>query len=86
MRRTSVLPDGQNLGEGGIHFRRAWKWNGVPAGWHIRWGDKKKMRSLGSVQIPTDTCPQASVSERNRREAAALGAEMAFLAVLKLDE
>ena len=49
-------------------------------------GQKKKMRSLGSVQIPTDTCPQASVSERNRREAAALGAEMAFLAVLKLDE
>ena len=44
------------------------------------------MRSLGSVQIPTDTCPQASVSERNRRKAAALGAEMAFLAVLKLDE
>ena len=44
------------------------------------------MRSLGSVQIPTDTCPQAGVSERNRRKAAALGAEMAFLAVLKLDE
>lgn len=47
---------------------------------------KKRMRSLGSVQMPTDTCPQASVSERNRRFAAALGAEMAFLAVLKLDE
>ena len=58
---------------------------GVPPGWNIRWG-KKKMRSLGSVQIPTDTCPQASVSERNRRKAAALSAKMAFLAVLKLDE
>ncbi len=59
--------------------------NRVPTGWNIRWG-KKKMRSLGSVQIPTDTCPQASVSERNRRKAAALSAKMAFLAVLKLDE
>ena len=59
--------------------------NGVPTGCSIRWG-KKKMRSLGSVQIPTDTCPQASVSERNRRKAAALSAKMAFLAVLKLDE
>nr|WP_325246121.1 hypothetical protein [uncultured Oscillibacter sp.] len=26
---------------------------GVPTGWTIRWG-KKKMRSLGSVQIPTE--------------------------------
>ncbi len=27
--------------------------NGVPTGCSIRWG-KKKMRSLGSVQIPTE--------------------------------
>ena len=75
----------ENLGAGGIHFRRASK-NRGPRRMEHPVGTKKKMRSLGSVQIPTDTCPQAGVSERNRRKAAALGAEMAFLAVLKLDE
>ena len=85
MRRTSVFARVKTLAQ--AEFTSAAQVKiGVPAGWNIRWGRKKKMRSLGSVQIPTDTCPQAGVSERNRRKAAALGAEMAFLAVLKLDE
>ena len=31
MRRTSVLAEGQNLGAGGIHFRRAFEINRVEA-------------------------------------------------------
>ena len=31
LRRTSVLAEGQNLGAGGIHFRRAFKINRVEA-------------------------------------------------------
>ena len=27
---------------------------GDPAGWHIRRGNKKKMRNLGTVQLPTE--------------------------------
>jgi len=44
------------------------------------------MRSLGSVQLPTDTRPQAGVQAANRCAAAALRPSLAFLAVLKLDE
>ncbi len=84
MRRTSVFAGAKTLAQAEFTSAAQVK-NGVPTGWNIRWG-KKKMRSLGSVQIPTDTCPQASVSERNRRKAAVLSAKMAFLAVLKLDE
>ena len=86
MRRTSVFAEAKTLAQAEFISAEQVDQRGGPAGWQIRWGNKKKMRSLGSVQIPTDTCPQASVSERNRRKAAALSAEMAFLAVLKLDE
>ena len=42
------------MAEAEFIFAEQIKETGVPAGWRIRWGDKKKMRSLGSVQIPTE--------------------------------
>ena len=59
---------------------------GEPAKAELLWAGKKKMRSLGTVQIPTDTRPQAGVQAANRCSAAALRPSQAFLAVLKLDE
>ena len=35
--RTSVLSSGQNLGAGGIHFRRACKMDRVPAEAELLW-------------------------------------------------
>ena len=86
MRRTRVFAGAKTLAEAELISAEHVNPMGLPPDKVSGGETRKKMRSLGSVQIPTDTCPQASVSERNRRKAAALGAEMAFLAVLKLDE
>ena len=52
MRRTSVFAGAKTLAQAEFTSAAQVK-NGVPTGWNIRWG-KKKMRSLGSVQIPTE--------------------------------
>ena len=41
------------MAQGRIHSARASAIGGVPVRL-AAWGDKKKMRSLGTVQIPTD--------------------------------
>ena len=52
MRRTSVFAGAKTLAQAEFTSAAHVK-NRVPTGWNIRWG-KKKMRSLGSVQIPTE--------------------------------
>ena len=53
MRRTRVLPPAKPLAQGRIDSARASAMGGVPMRL-AAWGGKKKMRSLGTVQIPTD--------------------------------
>ena len=55
LRRSSVLAAGQNLGAGAIHLPRACKiGEGSQGSRRLCGAGKKKMRSLGSVQLPTE--------------------------------
>ena len=50
LRRTSVLPMGQNLGGGRIHFARAWKETGTQTDWSV-WALEKPKEMDGETLI-----------------------------------
>ena len=55
MRRTRVSPRAKPLAQGGFTPPEHVKWRGGPRERHgFRGAGKKKMRSLGTVQIPTE--------------------------------
>ena len=50
MARTSVLPNGQNLGAGRIHFARAFKKTGTQTDWSV-WALEKPKEMDGETLI-----------------------------------
>ena len=55
LRRTRVFAGGKNLGAGRIHFARASEiLEGSPQSRRLCGAGKKKMRNLGTVQLPTE--------------------------------
>ena len=52
--RTRIWPTAKALAQGGIYSRPSMELKGAPAGRKPCGAGKKKMRSLGTVQMPTE--------------------------------